>query len=291
MGNKTILMTGATGFLGSNLLKSLIDNNYEVAILKRQGSKLDRIEGYKNKILKFNIEDILLEDCFQQIKPEIVIHCATDYGRNNIKPSVVIEANLILPLKLLEVSKNNNVKCFINTDTFLDKRVNHYSLSKKHFRDWLCTFSTELICVNITLEHFFGPFDDKTKFVSFIIDKFLSNSCEIDLTIGEQKRDFIYIDDVVRAFNYVINNIDNISAGFYNYEVGTNRQIKIKELVKTIRKLTGNTSTKVNYGAIPYRKNELMESEVNTELIRSLGWVPKVDLNEGLLRTINAEKK
>lgn len=290
MRNKKLLMTGANGFLGSNLLKSLVDNNYEVAIIKRRTSKLDRLGSYQDKVEMFTIEEISLEECLQNIKPEIIIHCATDFGRKNVAPSDIIQPNLILPLKLLEIAKTCNVKCFINTDTYLDKGINYYSLSKKQFKDWLKAYSSELICVNMTLEHFYGPHDDKTKFVSFIIEKFLSKSGEINLTPGEQKRDFIYIDDVVSAFNFVIDNSDNMSNGFYDYEIGTNRQVKIKELVEAIRNITCNKTTKVNYGAIPYRENEIMNSNVNTDAIRALGWMPKVELDDGLLRTIKAEK-
>jgi nucleoside-diphosphate-sugar epimerase len=291
MGDKTVLMTGATGFLGSNLLKSLVLHNYQVSILKRQTSSLHYLTEYTEKITAFNLEEISIEDCFQKVKPEIVIHCATDYGRSNTSPSAIVDTNLILPLRLIEISKKNKVKCFINTDTFLDKKINHYSLSKKQFTDWFKTFSSDLICANITLEHFYGPKDHKSKFVSFIIDKFLTLSTEINLTLGEQKRDFIFIDDVVNAYLLVLDSISNKSNGFYNFEIGTNTQITIKDLVETIRNLTENKTTKVNYGAIPYRENELMESKVNTELIRALGWFPKVELIDGLLRTINAEKK
>lgn len=289
--NKRILMTGATGFLGSNLLISLVNIGYKVSILKRVNSKLIRILEVLEKIDTYNIEEISIADCLRKSQPNIIIHCATDYGRKNADPSSIIEANLILPLKLLELSRSNNVNCFINTDTVLDKRINHYSLSKKQFKDWLNAFSADLICINISLEHFYGPFDDKTKFVSFIIDKFISEAKEIDLTLGEQKRDFIFIDDIISAFNIVIYNLDKMQLGFYEYEIGTTKQFKIKELIEIIKKLTGNINTKTNYGVIPYRKNEIMESNVNIKEISRLGWSPKYDLYMGLKKTIETELK
>ena len=284
-------MTGATGFLGSNLLISLINSGFEVSVLKRVSSKLTRIYEIVKKIDLYNIEEISIIECVKKCKPDIIIHCATDYGRKNTDPSSIIEANLILPLKLLELSKLNSVKCFINTDTSLDKRINYYSLSKKQFRDWLFAFSNDLICINVSLEHFYGPFDDKTKFVSFIIDKFLAKANEINLTFGEQKRDFIFIDDVVCAFHSIIKNLNKMHPGFYEYEIGTSKQIKIKDIVETIRKLTGNTETMTNFGVVPYRKNEIMESHANIKKISALGWLPKVDLYTGLKKTIQAEIK
>jgi CDP-paratose synthetase len=286
-----VLMTGATGFLGSNLLKLLLINGFDISILKRRKSDLCRIQEIFDKVNAYNIEECSIDDVVKKIQPDIIIHCATEYGRKNTDPSIIIEANLILPLKLLEVAKKNNVKCFINTDTFLDKGINHYSLSKKQFKDWLCAFSSDLICVNIVLEHFYGPFDDRTKFVSFLIHSFIYEIAEIDLTLGEQKRDFIYIDDVVNAFIIIIHNIVCKTNGFYEYEIGTNEHTKIKDLVESIKKITNNKKTKSNYGALPYRTNEIMNSVVNTKAIFEIGWIPTIDLQTGLKKTIEAEIK
>jgi predicted glycosyltransferase involved in capsule biosynthesis len=71
-----------------------------------------------------------------------------------------------MPLQLLELGKKTRVNCFINTDTILDKRVSYYSLSKNQFREWLELYAKEMICLNVALEHFYGPYDDNTKFVS-----------------------------------------------------------------------------------------------------------------------------
>lgn len=286
-----IFITGATGFLGSSLVKQLVKNGYNVSILKRKKSNLTRLKDVENLITSFIIEEIDINACFEKIKPNIVIHCATNYGKNNAEPLQILESNLILPLKLLDACKTYNVQCFINTDTALEKNVSNYSLSKKQFRDWLIKYSKDLICVNIILEHFYGPYDDKTKFVSHVVDKLLSNSQEIDLTLGEQKRDFIYIDDVISAFDCVLNNIENKSNGFYEFGVGTNSEIMIKDFVLEIKKIIGNTQTKFNFGAIPYRENEIMNSDINTSEIRKLGWVPKYSISEGLKKMISLEKK
>ena len=96
-------MTGATGFLGSSLVKQLLNDGYEISILKRSTSDLFRLKGYENQIKTFNIDEISIEHCLEEVQPNIVLHCATDYGRKNVDPSSIIEANLILPLKLLEV--------------------------------------------------------------------------------------------------------------------------------------------------------------------------------------------
>ena len=85
------------------------------------------------------------------------------------------------------------VKYFLNTDTFLDRRINFYSLSKKQFLEWLKLYSKDLVCANLVLEHFYGPEDDASKFVSFVIQSLLKNVSSLDFTPGDQKRDFIFM--------------------------------------------------------------------------------------------------
>jgi len=289
--NKRILITGGTGFLGSNLVKKYVIEGFEITLLKRQTSNMKRLEDYQNKLKIYNIEDVSLADLFLKNKPDIILHCATDYGRKNIDPLGIVEANLVLPLKLLDLGAKNKVQCFINTDTYLDKRINHYSLSKQQFKEWLESYSNEMICINMVLEHFYGAFDDKTKFVSYVIDQLLTNVTEINLTKGDQKRDFVYIDDVVNAFILVTKKALSMKNGFYQYEIGTTQQVKIKELVEAIKLLVGNKTTKINYGAIPYRKNEIMEAHVDITEIEKLGWGPCFSLQEGLVRTITTEKE
>ncbi len=288
---KTILISGATGFLGSSLLKNLVDKKYKVVILKRSFSNTKRIDNYIDKIKYYDIDKVGLEKCYLENNIDAFIHCATDYGRKDVDPLQIIDANLIIPLKLIEIGLKNNCKIFLNTDTALDKRISSYSLSKKQFLDWFEIYSDRSICINLILEHFYGPFDDKTKFVSSIIDKLIRNVSQIDLTVGDQKRDFIYIDDVVDAFYIILSNLDKMKSGFYNYEIGAGELTTIREVVNKIKELTGNKVTNLNFGAIPYRPNEIMEPKMDIEPIKKLGWKPKISLTYGLTNTIKSEIK
>ncbi|MFA6547738.1 MAG: NAD(P)-dependent oxidoreductase [Candidatus Magasanikbacteria bacterium] len=287
---KTILITGGTGFLGSNLLRRLILNKYKVILLKRSYSNTHRIDDVLSNVKYYNIDQVDLSVVFKDQPIDVVLHCATDYGRKQSLPLQVIEANLILPLKLLELGKENKVKCFINTDTILDKRVSHYSLSKAQFIDWLKTYQDDIVCVNMALEHFYGPGDDKTKFVSNIFDSLLNKVKSINLTKGEQQRDFVYIDDVVDAFMLVIKNLTNNADGFFHYEIGTNKLISIRWLVETIKELSNNHVTELNFGALPYRENEVMQSVSDTIAIKHLGWVPNYDIKRGLEKMLLIER-
>ncbi len=284
-------MTGGTGFLGSNLLKRLVYGDYRIILLLRSVSNIWRIRDSIKSVESVNLDEKRLEDTFNHKKIDIIIHCATNYGRKEIDDISILEANLILPLKLLQLGAKTGVSCFVNTDTVLDKRVSHYSLSKSHFKEWLNEYSQKMACINVALEHFYGPFDDESKFVSFIIRSIVNNVQDIDLTEGKQKRDFIYIDDVVDAFIKVIEFHRETKSGFYQYEIGTSRTTEIREFVSLVKQMSKNHSTRLNFGAIPYREHEVMESHVDISAITKLGWKPKYSLEEGLRKTIYLEKE
>ena len=287
-----ILLTGSTGFLGSHLLNKLVLNNNSITCLKRESSNLWRVKKLISKVTWADIESTDFHELLVEKKIDYIIHCATDYGRKQVNPIETIEANLVLPLRLLHASTGTNVSAFINTDTILDKRINHYSLSKSQFVDWLRYYSNDYIVVNLAIEHFYGAHDDVSKFASFMISELINNEKkEIDLTEGLQKRDFIHISDVTEAFFILINSLRSLKKNFYHFEVGTNELISIRNFVTLVKKLCNNNNTTLNFGALPYRDNEVMSTNVDTSFLRSLGWESKFTLEKGLKETINVEKK
>lgn len=288
----SILITGATGFLGSYLTKNLVKSSSEIIVLKRTQSHLGRIEEVLPKIKAiYDADDDGVTKAFQNNKIDTVIHCATDYGRKHSDSLKVVQANLLLPLSILKEGKNYGLKHFINTDTLLDKRVSDYSLSKKQFKEWLQSDSKNLVLVNVAIEHFYGPTDDKSKFVSWVISQYLSKVPQLKLTAGEQKRDFIYYTDVLNALSTILNWAKTANAGYYHYEIGTGTTTSIKELVLQIANICQNNSTETIFGEIPYRQNEAMDVKVDLLAISKLGWLPQVDLLNGLNLTIEKEKQ
>jgi len=287
-----ILITGGTGFLGSNLVNQLSnDKKFKLYLLTRDTSNFERINKNNIKKIKiFNIENKNLNKIFQKNNFDAIVHCATNYGLSEKTISEVIQPNLILPMQLLDLAKNYKVKAFLNTDTILNKNVSNYSLSKYHFSEWLKLFSEDFYCTNIKIEHFFGPRDDDTKFVISIIKSFLNNSKEINLTKGTQKRDFVYVDDVVSAIKKILLYSLKQKKGFDIFEVGSGTNVSIKRIVKLIKKLCDNNSTKLDFGKIPLRKNESLDVKLNLKKLSKLNWKPKYTLEKSLKKTIKYYK-
>lgn len=282
---KTILLTGATGFLGSHLLESLLKAKYKVVILKRSTSDVWRIEHLLSKVVSYNVDQYDLELAFLEQKIDIVIHTACSYGRKGELISDVVETNLVYGLKLLDACLKFNTNTFFNTDTLLHKNLNIYTLSKKQFVEWLVQVSDKVQVVNLKLEHMFGPKDDAGKFVSWIVGQLKRKAPEIKLTSGEQKRDFIYIDDVVSAYMTTLGQCEKLPV-FSEYDVGTGQSISVKVFVEKLKKAFesqfGSTQTKLNFGAIPLREGEVTRVDVNNSTLIELGWHPKMSLDEGL---------
>jgi len=291
-----ILITGGNGFLGSSLINKISKKNYLLHLLVREKSNLSRLNLSK-KIKLFQLQEKNLENIFKINKYDLIIHCATNYGIEEENSSNTIYPNLLLPLQLLDLAKKYSVKSFINTDTILNKNISSYTLSKNQFVDWLKLFSKFLNCYNVKLEHFYGPKDNNNKFIINNICRLLRYEDKIEFTKGFQKRDFIYISDVVSALEKIIllalkNNKKNLNFFILKtFEIGTGRQISIKSIILLIAKLIGNNKTRLEFGKLPFRKNEIMNVKVDLKNIRKLGWNSKLKLEHGLTRTINYYKK
>jgi nucleoside-diphosphate-sugar epimerase len=289
--SQTVLLTGATGFLGSHILAMLLREGHRVIALTRNASNTHRVAGLLRQCMAiFNIDAGPLATPFETNHIDLIIHCATQYGRKTTDPRELISANLTLPLSLLHHASRHDVTAFINSDTILDMNINAYALSKKQFREWLTFYSNQIQCCNVALEHFYGPKDDQTKFVARIIHDLITEVDAIELTAGHQKRDFVYIDDVVLAFSHIVDTVLQRPKGLHRFEVGTGHTTTIRDFVTLAAQLTHNRRTQLLFGKLPYRDNEIMESHVDTASLRELGWQPQVSLVDGLRTTIAEER-
>lgn len=285
-----VLLTGATGFLGSRILEMLLQGNFGVIVAKRSFSDTSKISSLLQKCKSYDLDKTPLEEIFRENKIDVVIHTATAYGRRGEKVHQMVDTNVIFPLKILELSLASGTGAFINTDTVLPPELDNYVLSKSQFVNYaraLC--NGKMRFVNLKLEHMYGPGDEDIKFIQFIINAMLSSQKEIPLTAGEQKRGFIYIDDVVSAFSTVLSHVDEFKLGFSELEVGSGMSYRIKDVVLLAHRLTKSDST-LKFGALPYRKNEVMESRLDNSNLKALGWNAAVGLEEGMKKTVEWAK-
>ncbi|MEA5468202.1 NAD(P)-dependent oxidoreductase [Spirulina sp. 06S082] len=294
---KNILVTGATGFLGHHVISKLVAEGYKVGILKRKFSDLSRLNPFLGLIDIFDLDTMLIPEILTSFQGDAIIHLATNYGRSLNEPITgVIESNLVFPLSLLECSGEFKIKVFINTDTYFNKfsipygKLPAYSLSKQNLLEWMTILrqKSSIKLFNLRLEHIFGPQDNSNKFLPFLIENLKNNVPKIDLTLGTQRRDFIYVEDVVDAFLTLIKKyhlIPSVDNSYIEYEVGTGESILLRDFVEMIHDSL-NSRTKLNFGAIPYANYEIMDSKASINPLKNLGWHPQHTLSEGIEKTL-----
>lgn len=293
--NSTILLTGATGFLGSSILRKLVGLDYNVIIIKRSNSNIIRIKDIieLKKIKICNVDNEDLELIFGENKINCILHSATEYGRGDTENATVFESNVIFPMKLMDLAIKFRVGCFINTDSYFNKAgipysgLFNYSLSKRTFLVWLKTFSKQIKIINITLEHLYGPNDSNTKFMEYVIQEIgVKKVAQIDLTQGLQMRDFVFIDDVVDAYLLLVEHGLVKNFAYQNFEIGTGVSTEISKVVLLIKEIS-KSGTILSLGKLPYRSGEIMDSKANVSKIRALGWFPKYDLELGITKILD----
>jgi CDP-paratose synthetase len=292
-----VLLTGATGFLGRHILQSLLQKHHRVIIAKRRETDFSRLAQEFGDIESWNIEEDGLEEFFRvHLDLDAIIHSATSYGRVQSIPTETFWANEAFPLKILECSIKHEVPMFINIDTFFNsKAVNYehlgaYSLSKRHFQEWGQHLGDRGLInfINLRMFHLYGPGDGVEKFVPNIVRRCLAGE-NIELTDGFQKRDFIYVSDAVSALNIVLEAESNFRAGFHHYDIGTGWSISIRDFVEKINEIC-SSGAKLNFGALPTRKGEFVDSCADTSPLAKLGWSPQCDIENGIKKIINDTK-
>ena len=286
----TILLTGSTGFLGSHLLESFVNQDFDLIILKRTTSNTWRINHLLNKVKVYNIDTVDFKTVFSHEKVDIIINTVCSYGRANESLIDILNSNLMFGLNLLEEAIKNKVKTFINTDSLLPRNLNDYSLSKAQFADWLNKRSEKIQVINFKIEHMYGAKDDTKKFLPWLMNEMINRADDINLTSGIQKRDFIYITDVVAAYDLVLKKRMSLP-NWSQFDIGTNIFTEVKEFVlilaRELEKLNkSKIAVRLKFGTIPYRKGDVMMPELDNSKLIGLGWKPKVTISDGIQKIL-----
>jgi len=200
----TLLLTGATGFLGSHLLEALLKNNYNVVILKRSFSDTWRIAHLLDKVKSYDVDKEPLKRAFEEQQIDVILHLATCYRKfdDTIDLEGMFTSNVTFPVELLECGLRHGIKGFINTGTFFEcdcsvlplkedaprKPFNLYAKTKLAFETILATYADQLSTMTLRI---FSPYGEKdnAKLIPTIIQKSLRLE-RVELSDGLQKLDF-----------------------------------------------------------------------------------------------------
>lgn len=286
------LVTGATGYLGQNIVKRLLVLNEEVHIVVRENSDLSGFENFK-KIVNIHSYDGSIESMcqiFHKAKPECVIHLAAKYVSEHTTDDIqaIFESNILLGMHLLEGMKVSKCKRLITTGTNWQnaegkayKPVNLYAATKEAFEDLAMhyVYQEEIQVISLRIYDTYGPKDKRSKMIN-LFEKCKNSNETLEMSPGEQLLGMVYIEDVVSAYEVAVNRIMKMSqASMEVFYLTPIKFYSLKEIAQCYQKIM-ETKLNIVWGARPYRKREVMKPYIG---MRLPGWEPIIDLQMGLI--------
>jgi len=298
---KRVLITGATGFIGSFLLKNLLDSSYQIAIIVRKESSFKRIIESLERVQIIYSDYTNFDESESEIlkfDPEIVYHLGWAGVDNTMHNNEnILNVNIQSTLSLVNIILKGNVKTFIGLGSQAEYGPCNCVISEKQQTNPTTLYGiAKLTAYNIMNYNFkqnnirfvwlrlfssYGPADNENWLIPYLI-KSLSEGVTPELTKGEQIWDYIYIDDVVSAIVSCGENDKTI--GIYNLGSGIGYQLK--SVIENIRDII-NPAMSLVFGTKSYAQNQIMVLQAdNTKLRLDTGWNPSVQLSEGLESTV-----
>ncbi len=305
MKDKCLVVTGGAGFIGSNLVRKLADNNNVIVIDDLSSGSLKNIEDLiKTKKINFIKGSVtnnkLLQKTFRDV--DYVFHQAAiaSVTKSIEDPIKTNNVNVNGTLNVLIAAKDNDVQkvifassCSVYGDSpelpknedMMPYPISPYSVNKL-VSEYYCKVFTEVYGLKTVALRYFNvygprqsPKGDYAAVISKFIFKALKNNPLIIYGNGKQTRDFVYINDIVDANIIAAESKEN---GVFN--IGTGVQVSIYQLAKLIMSIIGKNLKLV------YKKSRIGDIKCSyadiSKAKKKFGYRPKFTLNRGLEKTI-----
>jgi nucleoside-diphosphate-sugar epimerase len=286
-----ILVTGATGFIGKNLI-NVLEKEHEIHVLVRPSSNI------ANFAHVFCFEDNIpaLHSYLEEHQIDGIVHLASLVLSSHKDTDVknLINSNVFLGTAIFEASQNTNMKWFLNTGTFWqhynsDTRdynpVNLYAATKQAFIDVAKYYveTSGIKFVTLKICDTFGPNDTRSKIFN-LWDKISQSGEILAMSHGDQYIDILYIDDVVKGFVCLIDLFNSNEKLESDYALYAEKRYKLKDLANLYQNVTGK-QLNIQWGQRAYRTREVMcPWKIDNQLP---GWKPEISMEEGILKMNN----
>jgi UDP-glucose 4-epimerase len=314
-----ILVTGGAGFIGSNLVDGLLAAGHDVAVVDNLSSGRRENLNPRARFYELDIVDPGLEDVFAREKFDLVGHHAAqiDVRHSVADPQFDARTNILGLLNIMENCRRHGVRGIIMAssggvvygepsklpanEAFPKGPLSPYGVSKLASEFYLGYYAQVLGIPSVTLRYgnIYGPRQDphgEAGVIAIFGEKLLKGETPVIYGDGEQLRDYVFVDDVVRANLLALERLNGNAAGpavspggcainDTAFNIGTGRGASVNELFAILKDLTGFQG-EATHG--PERTGELRRIFLDAgKAGRELGWQPQVDLREGLRRTVD----
>ncbi len=291
-----ILLTGATGFVGSHLARALHLDGHQVFALVRAGSNLKEIGSFlpPERLFSVDASGFCFEEALAGLQPRGVIHLASRFLAQHQPADIpdLFQANLLFAARVLEAAVRSGCRWFINTGTswqhFRDASynpVNLYAATKQAFEAVIRYYVETSSIKACTLKLFdtYGPRDTRTKLFS-LLRRTARSGEPLAMSKGDQLLDLVYIDDVTAAYLKAAAWLETILEDKTRctvFSVSAGRRYALREVVAIYSSIRG-VSLDIRWGERPYRKREVMAPWSRGRPVP--GWKAEISLEEGIRR-------
>ena len=293
-----VLVTGANGFLGRNLVGRLLQLGAETVVAVRSvGRRLTDVAS-SIRIVECDLAEAdRLAAEMAAVRPAVVFHLAARVAAG-APPSDIAEANIVATVNLLNAVNGDFLKRFVYCGTGSEygagarlsesaplRPTNMYGVTKAagHLAAHAFRRTHRLPVISVRPFTMYGPWEPPRRLIPFVCCSAL-DGVDIPLTPAEQERDFIFVDDAVDAFvrTVAVAASDDMEA----INVSSGVPVKVRDVVTEIVALSGGRATP-QFGKLPYRSGDARAECGDGSLARRvLDWTPQTSLTEGLRRTL-----
>lgn len=296
-----ILLTGATGYIGSHLLERLLEDGHEVAAVQRGSStKLSdlslRFEGQLKLIATDGSTNSLVAP-IQTFRPELAYHLAANFIAEHKTSDIesLAQSNLTFGLQLLEALAVASCTKLVHAGTswqnFTGDKYDPvclYAATKEAF-ETLAGYYAAARGLNLTTAKLFdtyGPRDPRPKVLSLLV-RAAKNGERLSMSGGKQLLELVYITDVVEALLLAGRRLcDGRDQGKTEYVVSTGAPVSLRELADIVFQAVGKAMD-IEWGGRPYREREVMIPWKGGQ--RVPGWTPQMPLLEGITKVLASD--
>lgn len=284
MQSKTVLITGASGFLGTHICRALLEVNYSVSAAVRKTSDQQRLRWYTRDRGKLDIEyyDLLqkesIEQLFARVKPHIVIHSAA-YGVRHTEQNMetAVKTNNLATLQLFNCAADQGAEHFIHIGTSYEYGDNPMPLTEsspfqptgvygttKAAQCLLLKEQATTKAIKLTIVRpftMFGPLEGSHKLLNLIANACI-NQIPLELSAGTQMRNYIYIADVIKAITNIARTKNRLPAEINLYGEAN---LSIREFGALIAQAANASAEVLQWGKLPPRDKGITSNIAPTD--------------------------
>lgn len=293
---KRVLITGGNGFIGSSVLKYFSGNKYEMYAWGNTDVVMNGI-----RVQSVNLNDKAeIAERLANIDPDIIVHCA---GSANVNASVEnplkdFEGNVIITYNILlalsEINRNHIKFIYLSSSAVYGEPqvlpiteehpllpISPYALHKQ-LSEEICRYFISQYDMDIVILRIFSAYGPGLRKQIFwdMNEKIKKNHCLELYGTGEETRDFIYIDDLIRVIEIMVDT-DNLKDRIFNVANGIN--VSVREIAEAYAALWGLDASYIKFSNISRQGNPI-HWRADISKLESLGYEPSISLSEGIER-------